>query len=246
MSIVNLFVPCAMDMFSPLIPKSVISVLEKLGDTVIYHPEQTCCGRTLYYRGERDFAAELAKKMIDDLLDPQDIKRATIIPSTDCSAYIRRYFKELLSNTVVPSELNGFVQNVYDLSDYIVNVKGVNRLNNRFNARVYYFESCSARNLYKLEDEPQILLKNTEGLELITDETVNDCCPGNLFFANMNPTVADQIIEECVNRIYQLNVQYITSTDIECLQLMDAYIQTLNVNMEVIHIADIYNSEQAI
>ena len=58
--------------------------------------------------------------------------------------------------------------------------------------------------------------------------------------------VSDQIIEECVNKIYQLNVQYITSTDIECLQLMDAYIQTLNVNMEVIHIADILNSEQSL
>lgn len=246
MSKVNLFVPCAMDMFSPLIPKSVISVLEKLGDTVIYNPEQTCCGRSLYYRGERDFAAELAMKMLNDLLDSQDIKRATIIPSTDCSAYIRRYFKELLANSVVPSELNGFVQNVYDLCDYIVNVKGVTSLNNRFNARVYYFESCSARNLYKLEDEVHILLRNTEGLELIVDEDVNDCCPGNLFFANTNPMVSDQIIEECVNKIYQLNVQYITSTDIECLQLMDAYIQTLNVNMEVIHIADILNSEQSL
>ena len=57
--------------------------------------------------------------------------------------------------------------------------------------------------------------------------------------------VSDQIIG-CVNKIYQLNVQYITSTDIECLQLMDAYIQTLNVNMEVIHIADILNSEQSL
>lgn len=243
MSKVNLFIPCTMDMFSPLIPNSIISILEKIGDTVIYNPEQTCCGRCFYYQGENEMAKKLAHKLLQELIDPKDLRRPTIIASTACGGYVKNYYKTLLSNSAVPAELNSFTQNVFDLTDYLVNFKGITKLNNHFNGRVFYYKSCSARNLYKLDLEPEILLRNTEGLELLTDDDCNSCCSANGSLAGSNPELSDKMLSDIIYKIYHMGAQYITSTDINCLQHIDAFLSTLNVNMDVVHIADILNSE---
>ncbi len=233
---VNVFIPCCMDMFSPLIPPSVMTILEQLGDTCIYNEESTCCGRQLHQEGAIECAQQLAKKLINEY----NSKYLTVIPSSACAGYIKTHFKELLENVVVPAELKNFTNNIYELCDYIVNVKGVTTLNNTFNHRVFYFKSCSARNVYKLQDEAEILLKNTNRLELLQSDKTFDCCTANSRFSFHNPEISDAILEDIVRTIYELGAQYITSTDIHCLQQIDAFIQANSqYNIEVIHIADI-------
>ena len=243
MSKVNLFIPCTMDMFSPLIPNSVINILESIEDTIVYNPDQTCCGRCFYFQGEKEMSKQLAHKLLQELFDNKEYKRATVIPSTACAAYIKNYYKSLLHNTAVPAELNSFTQNVFDLCDYLVNVKNITKLNNHFNGRVFYYKSCSARNSYKLDQEPEILLKNTEGLELLIDPECNTCCSANGALAGANPDLSDKMLEDIVLRMYHSGAQYITSTDIHCLQHIDAFLSTVDLNVEVVHIADILNNE---
>lgn len=235
MAKVNLFIPCCMDMFSPSVPKSVITVLEKLGDEVIYNNEQTCCGRRFYQEGE----VELAKGLAEKLIQEYDLKYTTIVPTTACVGYIKNYYKKLLENSAEVAQLKAFTGNIQELCYYIVNTKGVENLNNFFNHRVFYFKSCSARNLYRLDDEPELLLSNTKGLDLLLDINLQTCCGGNSAFAQTNPEVSDVLCTQIVERAYQLGAQYITSTDMHCLQHIDAIINTLDINLETIHIADI-------
>ncbi len=48
---VSIFIPCCIDQFTPQTGKNLISLLERLGHSVDYNPEQTCCGRLLYDNG---------------------------------------------------------------------------------------------------------------------------------------------------------------------------------------------------
>lgn len=235
---VNIFIPCCMDMFSPNIPNSVISILEKLGDQCYYNEESTCCGRKFFMEG----AIESAKQLGEKLMTEYNNNAPMIIPSSACVGYIKTYYKQLFENVMVPAELKNFTHNVHELCDYIVNVKGIKKLNNTFNHRVYYFKSCAARNLYKDNGEPELLLSNTEGLDLLIDEDLNYCCSANGRFAIANPEVSDTMLEQIIDNIYKKGAQYITSTDIHCLQQMEAFIQSKGVGLEVIHIADILAS----
>jgi len=239
MSKVNVFIPCCMDMFSPTVPKSVFAVLERLGDEVIYNSEQTCCGRRFYQVGELELAKELANKLILEY----DSKYPMNVPTTSCVGYIKNYYKELLENSAEVNMVRNFTQNIYELCYYIVNVKAVETLNNIFNHRVFYFKSCSARNLYKLDDEPELLLSNTKGLDLLIDDKLNTCCGANSHFALANPEVSDVLCNQIIERAYQMGAQYITSTDIHCLQHIDAVLNTLDITLETIHVADILLGE---
>jgi len=239
MAKVNVFIPCCMDMFSPAVPKSVFTVLERLGDEVVYNLEQTCCGRRFSQIGELELAKELASKLILEY----DSKYHTVVPTTSCVGYIKNYYKELLENSAEVNMIRNFTQNIYELCYYIVNVKAVENLGNIFNHRVFYFKSCSARNLYKLDDEPELLLSNTKGLDLLIDDKLNTCCGANSHFALVNPEVSDVLCNQIIERAYQMGAQYITSTDIHCLQHIDAALNTLDITLETIHIADILLGE---
>lgn len=238
MSKVNVFIPCQMDMFSPLVPTSVVNILERVGDDVVYNPEQTCCGRCLYMQGEK----ELVKPLASALLSHMDYNCPTIVPTTACVSFIKDHYKDLLENVAVPADVRKFCQNVYELTYYLVQIKQITTLGNSFAHRVFYFKSCSARNHYKLDNEPEILLKNTKGLDLLVDESLNLCCGANGNFATTNPAASDKLLEMIVERIYKEGVQFITSTDIECLQHLESYLATKDLGIEVIHIADILNA----
>ena len=237
---VNLFIPCCMDMFSPSVPPSVFAVLERLGDEVIYNQEQTCCGRRFYQAGELELAKELANKLILEY----DLKYPMVVPTTSCVGYIKHFYKELLENAAEVNMLRNFTKNIYELCDYIVNIKAIEKLDNVFKHRVFYFKSCSARNLYKLDDEPELLLSNTIGLDLLIDNELNTCCGGNSHFALANTEVSDVLCNQIIDRAYQMGAQYITSTDVHCLQHIDAILNTLDITMETIHIADILLGEE--
>lgn len=239
---VNLFVPCDMDMYSPSTAFNIIEILERIGEHVFYNPEQTCCGRRFYYEGDLNAARELGNKMMKEL----DANLPIVLPSTACASYIRSHYPKLFENRGVPAEIKQFTQHIYELCHYIVSVKKITHLNNYFNHRVFYFKSCTARNVYQLQDEPEILLSNTDKLDLLTDPTLDTCCAANGKFATENPETSEAMVAKIVDKIYATGAQFVTSTDIHCLQRIDAYVQAHKVGLEVIHIADILNAHSEV
>ena len=59
-----------------------------------------------------------------------------------------------------------------------------------------------------------------------------------------DPVFAEKMTGEIVLRAYNQGAEYITSTDIHCLQLLDAYKQQHDVDIDIIHIADILRGEE--
>lgn len=237
--IVNLYVPCQMDMFQSGTARSAMAVLERLGDRCQYFDEQTCCGCRFYLEGEIAYAKDLAI----NVLDCYDVKLPFIVPDSTCAGFIKTQYKRLLKNAYQPTDLAIFTQNVHELCDYIVNVKKVECLDNYFPHKVFYFKSCSARNVYPANDAPETLLRNTRGLELVMDDNIHGCCGANGRFSKVNPTASEALTGEIISKIYNMGVEYITSTDIRCLQHLDAYKIAHDVGLEIIHIADILKGE---
>ncbi len=237
--IVNLYIPCQMDMFQSGTAYSAMSVLERIGDRCQYFEEQTCCGCRFYLEGEIVYAKDLAI----NVLDCYDEKLPFIIPDSTCAGFMKTQYKHLLKNAYTPTKLATFIQNVHELCDYIVNVKHIECLNNYFGHKVFYFKSCSARNVYPANDAPETLLRNTRGLELLMDDDLQGCCGANGRFSKVNPAAAESLMGEIVSKIINMGVEYITSTDIRCLQHLDAYKEAHAVDVEIIHIADILKGE---
>lgn len=246
----SLFIPCGMDLFQPATALSVITVLKRLNVHYLYHTEQTCCGRRFYMEGEVVYAKELGDKLVKEYGGQSAVifrkykkQLPVVVPDCACAGYMKKYYRQLLEYTGIPQDIKTFTRQVYELCDYIVNYKHIRSLGNLFNHRVYYFKSCSARNLYPDNDAPEVLLSNTEGLDLIVSDSLS-CCGANGRFSTANPGAADSLASEIAAKAYDASVQYITSTDINCLHQIDAYVTAHDIGIEVIHIADILKGEK--
>ncbi len=237
-----------MDLFQAETVTSTITVLDRLGQFCHYDMGSTCCGRRFFMEGEMQYAKDLGYQVIKSYTEYCDLHKKTfpvVIPDSACSGFMRRHFDLILKNATLPNELNTFIGNVWELCDYIVNGLRVDSLDNIFAHRVFYFKSCAAKHLYPSNGAPEILLKNTRGLDLIEDEEEKNCCCGaNGRFAMLNPEAAEKMTGEIVLRAYNAGAEYITSTDIHCLQLLDAYKQEHGVDVGIIHIADILKGEE--
>ena len=245
---VFLYVPCQMDLFQAETVTSAITVLNRLEQFCHYDKESTCCGRRFFMEGEMQYAKDLGYQVIKSYTEYCELHKETfpvVVPDAACAGFMRKHFDLILKNATLPNELNTFISNVYELCDYIVNALKVDRLGNEFRHRVFYFKSCSAKHLYPDNNAPETLLRNTAGLDLIEYTEVKNCCCGaNGRFPILNPEAAEKMTGEIVLRAYNQGAEYITSTDIHCLQLLDAYKQQHEVDIDIIHIADILRGEE--
>lgn len=236
---VNLFIPCCMDQYFPDGVSTVESILKRLGDDCYYNSAMTCCGRQFFLRGEVDTAKSLAYNAVMYF----DNTFPVVCPSSACVGFIKKYYKELTESTAVHASISHIIQNSYEICDYIVNVKGITCLKNKFKGKVFYFQSCSARNLYRAGDEAITLLSNTEGLELVADPSLKVCCSANGDVALHNGELSEYLLKMIVDRIKTHEVDAVTSTDLHCLQYLEAYVQTRDdVNFEIVPITEILNS----
>jgi L-lactate dehydrogenase complex protein LldE len=236
--IVDLFIPCFIDQLYPETGFNVVKILEKCGIGVHYNSNQTCCGQMAFNSGFWDEAKSLGEKFIKDF--PND--RPIIGPSASCVGYVRNYFPKLFHNTALHNEYKQVKRNIYELTDFLVNIVKVTDLGAIFEAKVTYHDSCAALREYGIKEEPRILLEKVQGLTLLEMNDSESCCGfGGTFSVKFEP-ISTAMAEQKVDNALKTGAEYIVSTDLSCLMHQDAYIRKHNLPVKVIHIADVLAS----
>lgn len=232
---IQLFVPCCIDQLYPQTAFHTIQVLEHLGVEVEYSPEQICCGQTAFKNGYWDEAKEIGEKFLHDFGSGLPV----VCPSASCVGYIKNYYWKLFFNTGLHLEYRKLRENIYEFTDYIVNVLRVSDTGSTFAHKVTYHDSCAALREYSLVEEPRLLLSNVKGLELVEMEKTSQCCGfGGMFSMGFEP-VSVAMTEQKVNNALATEAEYIVSTDATCLGNMEAYIKKQKLPIKCMHIADV-------
>ena len=71
--------------------------------------------------------------------------------------YVRNYFPELFHNTGLHLEYKQIQKNIYEFSDFLVNVLDVHDVGATFNAVVTYHDACAALREYGIKEQPRAL-----------------------------------------------------------------------------------------
>lgn len=235
---VDIFIPCFIDQAYPETGFNMIKVLEKAGVKVHYNPNQTCCGQMAFNSGFWDKAKKLGEKFIGDF----DNGRLIVGPSASCIGYVRNGYNELFYNGAFHNEYKQLQRNIYEITDFLVNVLKVTDFGSVFEHKVTYHDSCAAIREYKLKDEPRQLLRNVKGLELIEMEDTHECCGfGGTFSVKFEP-ISTAMAEQKVHNAIATGAEYIISTDSSCLMHQYGYIKKHNLPLKVAHVVDVLAS----
>jgi L-lactate dehydrogenase complex protein LldE len=236
--IVDLFIPCFIDQIYPQTAFNTIKVLEKAGCSVNYNPAQTCCGQPAFNAGYWDTCKEVAEKFITDF--PND--RYIVSPSASCAGMVKNYYPELFQDTVQFNQSKTIQKNIYELSDFLVNVLKISDLGARLDGLATYHDSCSALREMGIKSAPRILLSKVKGLTLKEMEETETCCGFGGTFSVKYESIAVGMAEQKLIHAEATEAEYLISTDVSCLMHLDGYIKKQNKKLKVMHLADVLAS----
>src|SRR5271168_1490713 len=169
---VGLFIPCYIDAFFPEVGVATLELLEKLGCSVEYPRQQTCCGQPMANSGCQDDAAATEAHFVECFKQFD----TTVGPSASCVHHIRDHLDAIEQTT----EVRHVRAHTRELVDFLYDDLKVAGFPWKpvFAHKVGLHDSCSAvRGLghtrpSELVYEPYFsktrdLLRKVEGLELV-------------------------------------------------------------------------------
>jgi L-lactate dehydrogenase complex protein LldE len=236
--IVDLFIPCFIDQVYPQVGINMVKIFEKLGVGVDYNTEQTCCGQMAFNSGFWEDARKMGEKFIHDYAN----NRYIVAPSASCVGMVRNYYSELFNNTSLHNQCKQIQKNIYEFTDFLVNVLNVEDLGAEFNEVITYHDACAALREYGLKKQPRQLLSHVKGLELIEMKDNEVCCGfGGTFSVKFEP-ISTAMGEQKVQNAIDSGASYIVSTEASCLMHLQGYISKQKLPIKTIHIADVLAS----
>ena len=227
---VQLFIPCFVDQLYPQTAFNMIKVLKRVGCTVHYNTEQTCCGQPAYNAGYVDECKAVAEKFVHDFSENEYI----VAPSGSCTGFVRNYYGKMLDSSVAGKELK-----IYEFTEFLTCVMNVGNLGAEFNTSAVYHDACGALRECGIKAAPRKLLSHVRGLHLIEAADSEVCCGfGGTFAVKFEPISIGMGEQKILNAI-EAGAEYIISTDLSCLLHLDGYIRKNKLQLKTIHIADI-------
>ncbi|WEA02303.1 (Fe-S)-binding protein [Mucilaginibacter sp. SJ] len=232
---VELFIPCFIDQLFPATAFNTVKVLEKAGCKVSYNPAQTCCGQPAFNAGFWDDAKEVGSKFLSDFSEDSVI----VSPSASCTGMVKNYYNDLFTNTAVHNKCRAIQGNIYELSDFLVNILEFDYFGAELDGKAVYHDSCAGLRECKIKDEPRQLLSKVLGLELLDLKDGETCCGFGGTFAVKFDGISTAMAQQKVNNALDVGAEYIISTDTSCLMHMQGYIDKNNLPIQTMHIADV-------
>jgi L-lactate dehydrogenase complex protein LldE len=214
---VGLFVTCLVDLIRPQIGFAAIRALEAAGCEVVVPDAQTCCGQPALNSGDRDTAADLARRAIA-MLEPYD---HVVIPSGSCAATMRVHYPEILEHDAEwGPRATALAARTYEILAYLDEVRGWKPEGVALGATGTYHDSCSGLRELGIKRQPRRLLSAVEGLTLKPLGGAETCCGFGGTFCVKYPAISNAIVAEKATAIDATGADLLLAGDLGCLMNM--------------------------
>jgi len=233
---ITLMITCLGDCFRPAAGKAVVNILRRLGHTVHFPKNQTCCGQPMFNSGYRDLAREQAKYTIGVF---ECDENPIVSPSGSCAAMVKVEYPHLLHDeSEWRQRALRLAERTHEFSSLLVNKLGVVDVGAKFAGRVAYHEACHLRMLHQTSEVEQ-LVRHVAGAEFVPIPRLDQCCGFGGSFAVRYPEISGALVNDKANCILSTNADVVVSTDAGCLMNIGGRLHRRGEKIEVLHIAEL-------
>ena len=238
---VALFATCFNDTMWPRTPKAVVTVLERLGVTVEFPQEQTCCGQMFTNTGYLREALPLVERFAD-VFDGYD---AVVAPSGSCVGSVRHQHATIARECGRPAladRVDGQTGKVYEFSELLVDVLGVTDVGAVFPHRVTYHPTCHSLRMLHVGDRPLRLLRAVGGIDLVDLPGAQQCCGFGGTFAVKNSDTSVAMGSDKARQVTSTGAEVLVAGDNSCLAHIGGLLHRQRAGVRVMHLAEVLAS----
>jgi L-lactate dehydrogenase complex protein LldE len=240
---VALFATCLVDALFPEAGRATVRLLERLGQAVEFPVEQSCCGQMHANSGY--FEVDLVRRHVD-VFSGYD---AVVVPSASCAASIRHQHPMIArdaGDAALAARASVMGARTYELSQFLIDVLGVEDVGAYFPHRVAYHPTCHSMRLLGVGDRPQRLLQGVRGLELVDLERSDECCGFGGTFAVKNVDVSAAMLADKMDAVIDSGAEILCAGDRSCLMHIGGGLRRIRAGVETRHLAEILASTEPV
>jgi L-lactate dehydrogenase complex protein LldE len=222
------------DLFLPQIGEATAALLRRVGAEPVCPPGQTCCGQPAFNNGYRDEARKAARHFIERFGDYE----AVVSPSGSCACTVKFHYPELFQDE--PDWLRRAEQlagRMFELSQYLVDVLGVEDVGAAFAGRITYHDSCHNLRRLGVSNQPRKLLAAVRGAEVVRLEQEEFCCGFGGTFANSYPDISEAMVRDKVDNYLATGADLLLVSEPGCLMNIGGFLSRQHPHKKAMHLA---------
>jgi len=235
---ISLFITCYNDTLFPETGIAVTRILERLGHSVIFPRNQTCCGQMHYNTGYHREAIPIVRQLVDTFRSADIV----CVPSASCVAMMREHYELIAEAGGGPSfleDVRAIIPRIYEFSELLVDHLGVEDVGASFPHSVTYHPSCHSLRMLGVGDAPIRLLREVRGLTLRDLPQEEQCCGFGGTFAIKNPDVSVAMLTEKQSAVLESGAEIVTALDNSCLMQIYGGLHRAGSSIRTMHLAEI-------
>ena len=210
---VYFFCTCLVDLFVPEAGLDAVMLLERCGLRVHFPEAQTCCGQPAYTSGQPDEARAVARQQLGLFPEPWPI----VLPSGSCAGMMRHHYPTLFAGTRDQTRAEAVANRVWELSEFLVDVLGVQLTDTGAQTRVALHTSCSARRETDALRTTRALLGQLDQVTLEIQDHESECCGFGGMFSVRHPEISGGIVRDKVAAIRGCGAETLITGDCGCM-----------------------------
>ena len=233
-------ITCLGDVFFPEVGVAVVKLLRRLGVTVEFPEGQTCCGMPLYNSGYHEDAAAVAARTVDVFAGAEHV----VVPSGSCAWMVKAEYPGLLAHDARRRKAAGeLAARTRELSQFLVEVLGIERVESSFEGKVTYHDSCHLLRGLAESRSPRALLRGVRGVELVELPGADECCGFGGSFSVRLPEVSSAILGKKLDNVERTGADCVVACDAGCLMQMGGGLSRRRSRVRALHLAQILAGE---
>ncbi len=212
---------CLCDAFYDDVARATVQVLEELGVTVEFPPDQTCCGQPAFNSGDwtasRKVARHCAKVFAGDL--------PVIVPSGSCAA-MNGHGNTLQFEECPDAAVQSLGDRTWEVIDYIHNGLGIKTWSGSFArpTKIAFHRSCHSRGT-GTGAAARALLGSIRNASVTPFGQSEQCCGFGGTFCVTFPHISGRMGTLKLDHILDINPDLLVGVDMSCLMHLSGLAQ---------------------
>jgi L-lactate dehydrogenase complex protein LldE len=240
---VALLVTCINDAMFPETGKAVVRLLRRLGVDVEFPLGQTCCGQPMVNTGYLDEAVPVVRTFVE-AFEGYD---AVVAPSGSCAGSARHQHEIVARRSRDPRLATAVAElspKVYELSEFLVDLLGVEDVGASFPHTVTYHPTCHSLRMLHVGDRPRRLLGAVQGLRLVDLPLAEQCCGFGGTFAVKNADTSVAMGADKARHVGETGAEVLVAGDSSCLMHIGGLLSRQRSGVRVMHLAEVLASQE--
>ena len=242
MTDVQLFITCLVDSFHPQTGEAIVDIFHRLGISVDFPPDQTCCGQPAFNAGLRGEARPLAEHTIRVF---ESTTGDIVMPSGSCAHMLKHNYLELFADDPVwLPRAQALSNRVYEFTEYLVDKLGVTDLEARWDGLLTYHPSCHLLRGMNIDRQPRALLANVRGAQVVDLPNAEECCGFGGVFSMEHPELSAEWLKRKIGNLEMSQSPTLVVAEAGCLMHIAGGLHRQKKSQRVVHIAEVLNHHQ--